>query len=1361
MINPIKTPNRNQHGLFALTQLFISLCGGFRHARRHTNNADAGQCGHGEAAAWYLKTLICYVASLGAWARAGATGLLIFVSLAMVSPAQALDCTIPAVSTETAVIEVDVVNDTCSVMYLTLTGTPRNSFVGFDALFGGDITSLANYETAGVGTGADINVVSAAPLGDSGIQYNSDQVHVETVGITRQLTTEHTINGTTYTLVVEYIFQRPDNGATIFQFLAVRVYGGDFGDFENPNIGDTVGPVATISGAPSSIGDMQQRQITVTFDEPVYDFGLSDGSVVAQNASLSQNVMLVSATEYIVEYTPDGLGDVVLTIPAGAVADSQGNRNAAAVSVTILYDDTPPTVSVSNNGPKQGGATDAKLFSTGTTDGDDGSGIASYLWEQVADNSGTPLASPTVSLTNADTATATFTVPNIANGSSLFFNLTVTDDAGNSASAVTEYEVNTDDTRPTVVISGVPDTTDGATPFTATFTFNEAVTDFDDAADITASNASVSAITTVSTTVYTAVITPNGGGNVRVGVPANAAIDSATLGNLAATNVTATLDTTEPTVDSVEFQDSSGTEVTSVDPGTRFKVVVTFSEAMDNASAPDIAFHEGNNGGGNTVDLSNWASGTNGWSNNDTVYTFNYIAPQTLASDIAIRSTVVSNIDDAAGNDLDDHAENDTFNVTENTLPTVLSVEFQDSSGTEVTSVDLGEIFKVVVTFSEAMDNASAPDIAFHEGLGGGGSTFDLSNWASSGNGWSSGATVYTFNYTVPDQLASAVVIRSTVVSSINDATGNALENHAENDTFDMTGIGAPMVTITSDVASLGLGQTAVITFTFSEAVFNFDENDVSVSVGSITAPAVVSGSGGLVFTATYTPADDYQGDAVIQVGTDYQDDDGNDGMAGELTITTDTTVLGLDPVSIASSNVDPSRAFAGDQITVTFTADEDLATGADEPVVTIGGVSATVAGGPQAFTASVTVDDSFAPGLVAFTIDYQDLSGIPGLTVSSTTDGSSVTIGYSAEVKQELIANFVTNRMGHVLNNQPDFTNFMTGTGVGGQAGALGLLNMNGSSSQTDDITSTSFVASFATSLSHVSQRLGEGDAARLALLGEADSHQGEELTKTAALSEAQLRGYDVWLRSHLSYSDTGTASSHYWSGQFGSHIFLSPDVLVGAMVQLDQSEQTDSQYASTVEGLGWMAGPYFVAKIPGHPLYIDAHASWGTTDNTLSLGATGSSDDFTTDRWLVSSRISGNFEAAGWTINPSINTSYMQETQHAYVDDIGQQIGEQQFSVGELRFGPSFSRNFALADDRILHATFGVTGVWNFAVENGAASTTPLGSENIRARMDAGLTFPIGMWGVFGFNGYYDGLGADDYEQYGATVQIKLPLN
>ena len=96
-----------------------------------------------------------------------------------------------------------------------------------------------------------------------------------------------------------------------------------------------------------------------------------------------------------------------------------------------------------------------------------------------------------------------------------------------------------DNMAPTVTITGVPPIS--TAPFTVTFTFSEAVTDFVEA-DITLGNATAAnfVATVISTTVYTARITPTADGAVTVDVPANAAQDAAGNGNPAATRASST-----------------------------------------------------------------------------------------------------------------------------------------------------------------------------------------------------------------------------------------------------------------------------------------------------------------------------------------------------------------------------------------------------------------------------------------------------------------------------------------------------------------------------------------------------------------------------------------------------------------------------------------------------------------------------------------------------------------------------------------------------------------------------------------------------------------------------------------------------
>ena len=170
------------------------------------------------------------------------------------------------------------------------------------------------------------------------------------------------------------------------------------------------------------------------------------------------------------------------------------------------------------------------------------------------------------------------------------WNIADTDDNALSNTMPTGTNDNTyvvDNTAPTVAISGVPVTS--SAPFTARFTFSEAVTGFV-AGDITVGNGAASAFTaTTAGLVYTALITPAADGAVTVDVAAGVAEDAANNGNTAATQATSTVtyvvvDNTAPTVA------ISGVPVTSSAP---FTARFTFSEAVTGFVAGDITVGNG------------------------------------------------------------------------------------------------------------------------------------------------------------------------------------------------------------------------------------------------------------------------------------------------------------------------------------------------------------------------------------------------------------------------------------------------------------------------------------------------------------------------------------------------------------------------------------------------------------------------------------------------------------------------------------------------------------------------------------------------------------------------------------------------
>ncbi len=115
----------------------------------------------------------------------------------------------------------------------------------------------------------------------------------------------------------------------------------------------------------------------------------------------------------------------------------------------------------------------------------------------------------------------------------------------------------------------------------------------------------------------------------------------------------------------------------------------------------------------------------------------------------------------------------------------------------------------------------------------------------------------------------------------------------------------APTLAVTASSTTLKLGETATITFTFSEEPAGFADGDITTSGGTLGAIAV-DGGDARIYTATFTPGTDYEGtfDVAVAAGS-YTDAAGNLGGGGSIGGTADTaapTVSFSAPATITSA---------------------------------------------------------------------------------------------------------------------------------------------------------------------------------------------------------------------------------------------------------------------------------------------------------------------------------------------------------------------------------------------------------------------------------------------------------------------------
>jgi hypothetical protein len=208
-----------------------------------------------------------------------------------------------------------------------------------------------------------------------------------------------------------------------------------------------------------------------------------------------------------------------------------------------------------------------------------------------------------------------------------------------------------------------------------------------------------------------------------------------------------------------------------------------------------------------------------------------------------------------------------TFDTRAPAAPATPDLIAASDAGTQATD-DLTSV--AMPTFAGAAGSAEAgATIRVYAG-----STQIASTTATGSGSWQATSTVALAD--------GAQSITATATDALGNVSGSSPNLTVTIDTQ------APTLTITSDVAALNGGDTATVTFTFSEdPELGFTAGDISVA-GGVFGP--LSGAG-LTRTAVFTPtANVNAGSSTVSVGAgSYRDRAGNGGGGGSLTLTYDT----------------------------------------------------------------------------------------------------------------------------------------------------------------------------------------------------------------------------------------------------------------------------------------------------------------------------------------------------------------------------------------------------------------------------------------------------------------------------------------
>nr|WP_320108944.1 BapA/Bap/LapF family large adhesin [Acinetobacter baumannii] len=519
------------------------------------------------------------------------------------------------------------------------------------------------------------------------------------------------------------------------------------------------------------------------------------------------------------------------------------------------------------------------------------------------------------------------TLPVLADGPHTV-SVTATDVAGNVSTPVTGT-VTVDATAPTLAITTDDLALAAGEDANITFTFSEAVAGFD-VSDITVVGGTLTGLTTTDNITWTAVFTPDGTGTApSIAVADGSYTDLA--GNLGTGDV---LDGTDGFIVDlvapvVTFADVSTNDTTPALTGTIDDPTATVVVTVDGVDYPAV-----NNGDGT-------------WTLADNTLPVLADGPHT----VSVTAT------DVAGN----VSTPVTGTVTVDATAPTLAITTDDLA------LAAGEDANITFTFSEAVAGFDVSDITVVGGTLTGLTTTDNITWTA----------VFT-----PDGTGTAPSI-SVADNTYTDLAGNL----GTGDVLDGTDgfvvdIVPPTLAITTDDLALAAGESANITFTFSEAVAGFDANDITLVGGTLSALVTTDN---ITWTAVFTPDGTGTAPSIAVADGSYTDVAGNLGT-GDVLDGTDGFVVDIVAPVVGFTNVTTND----DTPPLTGTIDDPTAT----VVVTVDGVDYPATNnGDGTWTLADNTLPSLIDGPHTVSVTATDPAGNVSLPATGTVTISSSSI--------------------------------------------------------------------------------------------------------------------------------------------------------------------------------------------------------------------------------------------------------------------------------------------------------------------------------------------------------------------------------
>ncbi len=400
----------------------------------------------------------------------------------------------------------------------------------------------------------------------------------------------------------------------------------------------------------------------------------------------------------------------------------------------------------------------------------------------------------------------------------------------------------------------------------------------------------------------------------------------------------------------------------------------------------------------------------------------------------------------------------------------------------------------------------------------------------------------------------------------------------------------------------------------------------------------------------------------------------------------------------------------------------------------------------------SVAVAAPTGVALTAIACDDTDSTAdVSAATVSVTLDASedvtcTLTAQSSVQRTVETINSFLTRRADLILSSEPNpgrrFGRLKRGLD---QTRSVQFSNWDIQALLPFTVKGGDGDYAFSTSLPQVSHAAASAELLTLGAEGE--------------VTYVENNRFDAWFEAqYRDFGDSADRRGDFTIAYAGVDYLLTPDVLVGALGSFDRMEESTS--TGKVSGSGYMFGPYTTARLTPN-LYFDGRFAIGRSYNEISPFKT-YTDSFQTGRWLAMASLTGEVQYDNWTIRPHTSLSYLEETQKGYVDSVGATIPSQTVRLGQFKAGPTFTREFTGPEGRNYSFYLTADAIYNTDDTTGVTLSDTNGEVGgWRARLKSGVGMTTDDGTRLSFGATHDGIGQSDFESWGLTFELSVPLH